>query len=454
MTSLKSPLSSLTELLQSKGTMSNPTPKQNEIGLQDGVPDSSHHLVHDFVQAHHDFRVGLSPTARRACAIVSKIRTQEFESIWSATADPSLNPTELFPGMMFNIAKNHMKTTKLWRIVQKMPKGALLHCHLGAMVDLEWVFNEALKTPGMCVSSSVPLVDEVARASAEVEYCFSKSGVEKGASIWGKKYVAKTWIPITVAADSYPDGGRKVFVAWMKDRCSITQAESLQHHLGVDDVWRKLNSAFSILVGIIYYEPVMRQFLRQFFKTLLEDGVRWVEIRAAPFTKFNLEGEEEPISEPGPFLKVVQEEIERFKNSEEGKSFLGARMIWVSIRFWNDKRLIEDMEHCIRLKSLYPDLISGYDLVGHEDTGRTLSSMAPSILYFRSQCASKKSHYPLLLPRRRMCRFRELNRSQSLRRHPLQNPSNRPRLFSLQTPHSNRDGKGERDLGRELSDKQ
>ncbi|KAH6684543.1 cat eye syndrome critical region protein [Halenospora varia] len=374
--------------------------------LQDGVPDASHPSVQQFFQAReqliskesvhrsdYKFRQSLSPVAKRACSIVSQIRKKEQDSIWSTTADPSLNPTELFPGMMFNMAKTHMETTKLWRIIQKMPKGTLLHCHLGAMVDLEWVFTEALKTPGMCFSSNGPLVNDEVRESGLVEFCFSKRGVE-GGNIWEDSYQPGTLIPVTVAADSYPNGGRKGFVAWMKDRCSITQQESIQHHLGVDDVWRKLNSAFAILPRIVYYEPILRSFLRHFFTTLLEDGVRWVEIRVAPFTKFNLEGQEEPTTDQGDFMKIVQDVVEKFKSSVEGKGFWGVRLIWSSIRFWDDRRLIQDMQDCLRLKAQYPDLISGYDLVGHEDSGRTLSSMAPCIVWFKSQCRSLNLDIP------------------------------------------------------------
>jgi adenosine deaminase CECR1 len=255
---------------------------------------------------------------------------------------PSLNPEELFPGMMFNIAKPALESTKLWKIIQKMPKGALLHCHLGAMVDLEWVFAEAIETEGLCISSDAPLTNSSVRDKALIRYIYSGSAqLEQKPSIWSADYIPGSLIPTSVAADSFPETGRKGFIAWMKDRCSVTQTESIQHHLGVDDVWRKLNVAFSILTGVIYYEPIMRKFLQKFFTTLVEDGVRWVEFRSAPFTAFTVEKAEKASDDPDVLLGVLSEEIEKFKASDAGKGFWGARMIWASLRFWPTEKIIQ-----------------------------------------------------------------------------------------------------------------
>lgn len=46
------------------------------------------------------------------------------------------------------------------------------------------------------------------------------------------------------------------------------------------------------------------------------------------------------------------------------------------------------MKECIRLKIAYPDLISGFDLVGQEDAGRPLADLTPLLFWFRKQCAS------------------------------------------------------------------
>jgi adenosine deaminase CECR1 len=51
--------------------------------------------------------------------------------------------------MMFSLAKERMEQTKLWQIIRKMPKGALLHAHMDAMVDFDFLFDTLLATPGM-----------------------------------------------------------------------------------------------------------------------------------------------------------------------------------------------------------------------------------------------------------------------------------------------------------------
>lgn len=271
---------------------------------------------------------------------MSRIRDEEKRTIWKTQGNPDLNQNELFPGMMFNVAKEYMESTELWRIVRKMPKGSLLHCHLGATVDLDWVFNEVLSTPGIQMSSPVPLSSERIRENAVVKFRYSSVTAADVPSIWSQDYPPHTLVPIKVAAATFPNGGQKGFVAWMKDRCSITQSESLQHHLGVDDVWRKLQSAFVMLGPLTYYEPIMRAFLRKLFLTLLEDGVRWVEPRTVFITPFTLEGEEQPAPNAAELCRVLNEEIEKFMASEEGRGFWGARFIWTSMRGVDTESLI------------------------------------------------------------------------------------------------------------------
>ncbi len=74
---------------------------------------------------------------------------------------------------------------------------------------------------------------------------------------------------------SFPDGGREGFVAWLKSRSTITQEDSMSHHLGVDNIWRRLLGGFRIIGPIEFYESITRGLIRKFFGNF---GAGWGEV--------------------------------------------------------------------------------------------------------------------------------------------------------------------------------
>lgn len=52
------------------------------------------------------------------------------------------------------------------------------------------------------------------------------------------------------------------------------------------------------------------------------------------------------------------------------------------------------MKHLIATKQAHPTLIAGYDLVGQEDPGRTLSDLTPLLFWFRKQCSQAGVNIP------------------------------------------------------------
>lgn len=50
------------------------------------------------------------------------------------------------------------------------------------------------------------------------------------------------------------------------------------------------------------------------------------------------------------------------------------------------KQIVDGMKLCMSLKKEFPDMISGYDLVGDETRGPPLSDFLPELLWFRQSC--------------------------------------------------------------------
>lgn len=239
-------------------------------------------------RADHAFRHAMTPIAHRAHRIVAAIRAAEQRTLWTPQFEdalaqqPGTDTPTMHPGMMFRLAKPRIEASRLWRIVRRMPKGSILHAHLDAIVDLDWVFRVLLAEPGMHVAApDGHLATAGARADALVCFRFFKAERNVAMSIWDAEggYVPGEFVPLVKAAEGFPDGGREGWIRWMKSKTTISETDSLEQHRGVDHVWKKFNMCFQIMGTVLHYEPVFRKFLRRLMAQYLEDGVFWGELR-------------------------------------------------------------------------------------------------------------------------------------------------------------------------------
>ena len=335
------------------------------------------------------FRQSLSPLATEACQIVSRILAEEHQTIWNSEFQDGLalqQGVNLYPGMMFALARDTMEKTKSWQIVKKMPKGALLHAHQDAMIDVDWLIDEALGTEGMVMLAQEPLCSPTAREHGEVSFRYSKGSVATASSIWSQEYQESHPVSMKMAAASFPNGATEGFKQWLKSRCTITPEESTKHHHGLDAVWRTFHSCFPVLNSLEYYEPILRASMQRLLRQLVDDGLKWVDFRLTFAIDFSLDGCEEPSKGCDDLVRVFSEELKKFKSTEKGMNFWGYRFIWTSIRSWGKRRIVDHMKQCIRMKKAYPELIAGYDVVGQEDMGRSLADLTPELFWFKKRC--------------------------------------------------------------------
>lgn len=378
--------------------------------IEDGLPQFSDQFIQQYLQGRealieqehshrsdYAFRQSLTPLAKEACAIVARIRTEEHRTIWTSDYDLNVaHPTDIgyFPGMMFALAKNRIEKTRSWEILRRMPKGALLHCHFDAMIDVDWLVEQALNTNGMVMLSDRPLTTAEAQREATVMFQYSGTTNNDSRSIWTDKYEARTVQSIREAADNYPQGATAGFRAWLGSKMTITLEESLSHHHGVDDVWQKFTSCFRLIGSILFYEPILRAALQRLLPELLEDGIRWVEFRCAFVFDFRLSGSPSPTKDYRDFFRIFGEEVTNFQATDVGRSFWGAKFIWTTLRMHDKKSIVQSMKDCIAVKKAHPDLVAGFDLVGQEDLGRPLADITPELFWFRKRCLEEGVNIP------------------------------------------------------------
>jgi adenosine deaminase/adenosine deaminase CECR1 len=295
-------------------------------------------------RADHIFRQSLSPTAKRADEIVQAIRQHEIDNYWRVAGTDGQK--ERFAGEAFPLARPYISNTTLWKVVKQMPKGALLHAHLSAMLPYDKIVKIIIQTEGMEISASQALDTKAAKQNATFTFAHNNGTVSTTQTrIDASDYTPNTAIPVKTAVANF-EGGEAAFIEFIKSKITIPEGESIRHELGVDEIWRRFQACFGPTGSMMQYEPVVRKFYQTLFQDLASDGINWVEIRSGgSYGQLVHNGDEDIDPNLDAWWHVMVEEIETFKTTELGKSknFLGARVIWSDTRIKNRASITKSM---------------------------------------------------------------------------------------------------------------
>ena len=121
-----------------------------------------------------------------------------------------------------------------------MPKGALLHAHLDATVDVNFLLNRILEQEALYVRASAPLTTLSLPANVLPDFSpFAKSEVNLSPtqSVTDPSYDGG-WIPVKVARETFsPElGGPEGFDKWFVASTTINPAEAYGTHKTVAKV--------------------------------------------------------------------------------------------------------------------------------------------------------------------------------------------------------------------------
>ncbi|KAL4867732.1 hypothetical protein BDV12DRAFT_111815 [Aspergillus spectabilis] len=340
----------------------------------------------------------LPPVANRACQIVSQICAQELAQIQQDGYQSDGIP---HPSLMSDSGKHRLESSDLWKIVRNLPKGSLLHGQLPAMVDTDFLIDQAFATPGIHLSAPNPLITQRDYQDAPFLLQYRSQSASSGEltdkrPIWSNNYEPSTWVNLRSAAASFPDGGETGFRRWLKSRCTLTSEQPYPTQRGSKAISNFFNLCLPTINSILQYEPILRASLRRIFSQLAADKIRYVEFRVAFTFPYYREGNDRAEQDYTSWFQILQEEVERFRSSDEGKYFYGARIIWATMRNLSNKDIGLSMKQCLLAKEKFPDLICGFDLLGQESDERPLNDLLPILFWFRGRCADEGVEIPFI----------------------------------------------------------
>ncbi|KAH7873630.1 uncharacterized protein C8R40DRAFT_1172422 [Lentinula edodes] len=328
--------------------------------------------------------------------VIREVRATEAASIWNREYEGIPHP---FPGMEFLTGRSIIVQTKLFKILGKgclprftMPKGGLLHAHLDATVNVSFLLKTAMKYPAMHVRASTALnATNIGHVLPEMSALPQHLRTAGEIALTNHDYIPDTWVPMLKARESFDPklGGPDGFDRWITAALTINPTEAYVTHNTVTKIWQKFQSTFIVSAPLVRYQPIQRQYIREFILSSIADGISYVEPRinflrdAIPFIAEDGQRQLAHREVLKDFEDVVGEVKAELKAKGREDDFIAAKIIYSTIRFITPAELEWYLRDCIALKKEFPHLIAGFDLVGDENVLKPLTYYLEPLLKFR-----------------------------------------------------------------------
>ncbi|KAK2918126.1 adenosine deaminase 2-A [Channa argus] len=283
-------------------------------------------------------RMLLTDAELRLDALLFKMKQQEVER------------ADFPPAMHFFKARHLIRTSPIFQLLQKMPKGGALHVHDFSMVDVEWLVKNVTYRPHcyMCFTYN-----------QSVRFIFSSQGPKPlpRCSPWILLENFRAKMINATELDNSIMGNLTLF----------TQQDPETVYPSQDAVWDRFEQAFLAVWGLVTYAPVFRDYYYQGLTEFYMDNIMYLEVRALLPETYELDGSTHDRTWT---LKTYQEVTRQF--TEDHPDFFGARIIFTVHRGINISAMTGVVEEAMKLHRDFPDIMAGFDLVGREDRGRPL----------------------------------------------------------------------------------
>ncbi len=264
-------------------------------------------------------KVTLSPDEERVNTYLQTLLAAEV------SASPFL------PNRNFLTCQKQIESSPLYRFLQKMPKGAVLHAHAIALGDLRWIVNTVTY-----------------RAD-----CYMYMGEKNNHLLPGSIRLFEAppegpWESVRTLRQQEEDP--KAFDQRLYESFVMTSKD-----LCLPDVWEKFQGCFYYYSGVLADTNVYKTFLKNALLQLIqEDTIQSIELQDAP---------QEPLIL---MYKELSEEIQK------QYPFFSLKVICNGFRYKDQQNVLEAAKETLRLRKQYPEIVSGFGLSGEEDKGHTI----------------------------------------------------------------------------------
>ncbi|XP_063541022.1 adenosine deaminase 2-like [Cydia strobilella] len=250
--------------------------------------------------------------------------------------------------------KDNMRRSRLYQMIRRMPKGAALHVHGSLMLDpedlLKLTYEEYLY---ICLHLS------------HLKFYFSRTTPKKPCPV--------AWKLVEDIRMNHSNVSE--FDRMLKERLTLGPEDGLNLDSDENEAWKLFGRTMASILSLIEYRPIREKYIYKSLQNLYDDNVMYVEIRINLFPLYELNG----TVHDRMYMASLHNNVAR-KFMEVNPDFAGLKIILSPSRKLSTEDMQYEVNQALTAKQTLPDAIVGFDLVGHEDGGRSLKEFLPILL--------------------------------------------------------------------------
>ena len=288
----------------------------------------------------------LSVTERAADTVIRVAKQQQL------MRTPPLSALHFFD------AKSEIESSRLMGLLRRLPKGAVLHVHADSIVPLDWVIANATYDDNAHICQM--------NSSLQIRYFSAQLPIPRSTPACNTGWQALSTLRQQI-------GAAAVDSQLLQHMSLINTERAPPYYASLNAVWAKFESLFGAASGILFYEPVHARYVREALQIYKEDAVQHVEVRQV------LQRGIGQVYTLNGTLLPVEHTLQTWQRIADDLG-ITVRIIVCGLRSSTPLVIQEGIDLTERLMTAFPELVSGFDLVGQEDPGRPLSAFVPRLL--------------------------------------------------------------------------
>ncbi|ALC46794.1 Adgf-C [Drosophila busckii] len=257
------------------------------------------------------------------------------------------NPEKYAPAMHFFHGRQYARQSEVFRIIQKMPKGAFLHGHNTAMVSSKWIIQNLTTTNNLYTCRDINGV-LIFTYKANDTMCHSEEQ--------------------NVCTERINAEDRNQYERQLEKHINLYTAKPETLLVDRKKLWQRFENIFTTVDRLYKYQPTYCLYHKRLLEELCEDNIIYAEIRASLSPLYDDHNRTYSALD-------VANELERITEEFKAKhhDFVGLKLIYAKRNQASEAQMAERLKTFKQLHAAKPNFIIGFDMIGNEDSGDSIS---------------------------------------------------------------------------------